>query len=81
LTEKQHAPACFEDRARHRPGAARRALRRFRVDLRAADGDHSNVNWSAPTQRTSPITEQFGQEPLVTLAEPADRPEIPDCWG
>jgi hypothetical protein len=49
----------FEDLPRDLLVAARRALRRIRVDLRAVDGDHSDANQAGLAAERQHLTEQL----------------------
>ena len=63
----------FEDLARDLLVAARRALRRVGVHLRAVDGDHPDADQPGLGAQREHLAEQPGQRALVALAEPRDR--------
>jgi hypothetical protein len=71
----------FEDLTRDFLVAARRALRRIRVDLGAVDGDHPDANQAGVGAERQHLTEQLSQRGLVALAEARDRRVIRPLVG
>jgi hypothetical protein len=71
----------FEDLPRDLLVAARGALRRIRVELRAVDGDHSDANQAGLAAERQHLTEQLGQRSLVALTEARDRRVIGPLVG
>ena len=62
---------------RHHPAITHRlVLRRIRLDLRAIQGDVSQLDQARPLTECQDLHEQVGQRGQMLLAEVTDRPEI-----